>query len=188
MTEPRTLPKHMHYKHGAYYYVKNRRWIRVGTTIGEASLRISDIQNGRAEIAPPGTNGSDWLVKGFRVILSNSRGRAKKAGIEHTLTVADLQDLAKEARHCCAVTGILFSNERIGHAGTRPFFPSVDRKDSRAGYTKENCRLVCVVVNYAMNSWGQEILTKISVAHLKKLGYSVRQSNGTARPCYQMDS
>lgn len=179
MIEKELLPKYMHKKNGAYYFVAavgtKRKWIRLSRNLVEACARMAEIQSGNAEILPPRDDGKDWLNDSFRIILSNSRGRAKKLGIEHTLTKLDLQTIASQSRYCCAVTGMLFSNEKVGHSGTRPFFPSLDRKDSKKGYTPDNCRLVTVVANYAMNAWGVEILTKIAIAHLRNIGFSVRR-------------
>ena len=182
MTEPEILPVGMQKKHGSYYFVAalgdKRKWIRLGKSFGDACNRMQAIKNGSADVLPPArtSDEKDWLTDSFRIMLSNSRGRARKQGLEHTLTMDDLREIANEGRYCCAVTGMLFSNEKIGHSGTRPFFPSIDRIESQKGYVKGNCRLVIVLANYAMNSWGEEIFTKIAVAHLRKRGYAVRSS------------
>lgn len=46
---------------------------------------------------------------------------------------------------------------RFGTAlGKHPVAPSLDRRDSRGGYTVDNVRLVRVCVNFGMGPWGQE--------------------------------
>lgn len=173
------LPAGVYKKHSAYYVVTQNKWVRLGKTLGESLTRLEAFRAGRAQILPP-KNGKDWLEVAFRVILANSKGRAKKIGLEHTVTMADLKQLAADSRYCCAVTGLMFSNEKQGKSKTRPFFPSLDRKDSSKGYTPDNCRLVSVVANYAMNAWGEEMLTTIAVAHLKEKQKSLRRSKKAA--------
>jgi hypothetical protein len=172
------LPKCMHKKHGSYYFVTGNRWIRLGKSLGDASVRMAAIQGGEALLLPPVAKSGavDWLDDSFRKMLTNSRGRAKKQGLEHSLTMDELRAIAASGRYCCAVTGMLFSNEKLEASNTRPFFPSIDRIDSKMGYVARNCRLVSVAANYAMNAWGETILTKMSVAHLRKQGYVLRQS------------
>lgn len=45
-----------------------------------------------------------------------------------------------------------------------PYSPSIDRIDSRIGYTKSNCRIVCVAANYAMNEWGDSVLRELALS------------------------
>ena len=47
-------------------------------------------------------------------------------------------------------------------AAPRPFAPSVDRISSSAGYTVENCRLVCWAVNSFLGVWGTAIAIEIA--------------------------
>jgi hypothetical protein len=65
----------------------------------------------------------------------------------------------------CAVTGISFSLEEYPHALVKhPFAPSLDRMDSKVGYTASNVRLVCVAVNFGMNQWGEEVFMRLARA------------------------
>jgi hypothetical protein len=65
----------------------------------------------------------------------------------------------------CALTGIAFD---LGVVGTgqarRPFAPSPDRIDSSGGYTRDNTRLVCQAVNFALNAFGEDIFREIALA------------------------
>lgn len=39
-----------------------------------------------------------------------------------------------------------------------PFAPSLDRITPGLGYVAANVRIVCTIVNFAMNVWGQDAL------------------------------
>ena len=46
----------------------------------------------------------------------------------------------------------------------RPFAPSLDRIDSSGGYTRDNTRLVCQAVNFALNAFGEDIFREVVLA------------------------
>lgn len=58
----------------------------------------------------------------------------------------------------CLLTGIPFKMERnkYNKRFSFPFSVSIDRIDSNQGYTKPNTRLVCTIVNLALNRFGDE--------------------------------
>lgn len=104
---------------------------------------------------------------GWMVIYRTARRNALKRGIPFDLTTGDFKQMVDEARYQCAITGIIFEcGDAQGQR--RPWFPSIDRIDSSKGYTKENCRLVCVAVNLAMNVWGEDVLNRIVRAIAKR--------------------
>lgn len=77
--------------------------------------------------------------------------------------------LAKIRTHedCCALSGIRFQYRRNAK-GRDPLAPSLDRIDSRGGYTVENCRVVLLAVNIGLNEWGDETFQKICKAVAKR--------------------
>ncbi len=97
-------------------------------------------------------------------VLGVTRIRAKRKGLEFTLTKQWMD--TKMLIGCCEVSGIPFDLSRNGlRLKTKaPFAPSVDRKDNSKGYTPDNSRLVCAVVNFAMNEWGLEPVMKLARA------------------------
>lgn len=78
------------------------------------------------------------------------------------------QDLLELWRRCggrCAVTKLPFSEEKIGLGkAKRAFAPSIDKIDPTDFYTVENCRLVMVAINFAINSWGLEVYLRLAQA------------------------
>lgn len=82
--------------------------------------------------------------------------------IPFTLTMSEFEGLVDRAQGRCMVTGIPFEFERVSGSMRRPFAPSLDRIDSSKGYSADNVRLVCVLVNLAMNEWGLEPLMRVA--------------------------
>ena len=89
-------------------------------------------------------------------ILARSRYRAAQRGIEFSLAPEDFYALVARANGRCMVSGVPFSTKYGEKKGQRkPFAPSLDRIKSSEGYHKDNVRLVCVIVNFALNEWGE---------------------------------
>lgn len=74
--------------------------------------------------------------------------------------------LAAESGGRCAVSGVQFSDRKIGTR--RPLLPSLDRIDCAKGYAFANCRIVCLVVNYAMSDFGENALRIIARSIVKR--------------------
>jgi hypothetical protein len=104
----------------------------------------SDIKNG-AMIYKGNFVSFKQLRKMYRATLERSRDTGK----EHTLTMEELQLLWERSQGRCEVSGITFSDYKPVGSHRRPFFPSIDRIDSKLGYTLDNSRLICVMANIA---------------------------------------
>lgn len=104
----------------------------------------------------------------YRRIYTKARKNAEGRGIPFNLTWDEMQELAREANGCCAVSGIPFNFTRLEGLKRRPFGASLDRVDSKQGYTRENCRLVCCAVNFAMNEWGEQTFKYIAQCVAKR--------------------
>jgi hypothetical protein len=74
-----------------------------------------------------------------------------------------LRKLWNEQGGRCAVSGIVFAAEPHDEAFVKtPFGPSIDRMDNTGGYTTDNVRLVCMVANFAMNQWSDDVLRRLA--------------------------
>jgi hypothetical protein len=94
-----------------------------------------------------------------RHAVANSRAKAKRLEIPHTLTAYDIDKLLVDQGYLCAVTGIELAAP-INRA-TQPFGPSLDRIVPAIGYVVGNVRVTCLIVNLAMNRWGEGALRKL---------------------------
>ena len=100
-------------------------------------------------------------------MVKGARKRAKQKNIECTVDIDWITEQMKIQNNKCALTKIDFDipTERNSHKAS-PFAPSLDRIDSNRGYTKDNVRIVCVAVNYALNEFGEEVFKQICTAYL----------------------
>jgi hypothetical protein len=102
----------------------------------------------------------DELPKWGKDLYTQTSARAKKRGDGFYLSREDYAFIFSDR---CALTGIKFVTERPKEKfARRPFAASIDRIDSKKGYEVDNCRLVCIAVNLAMNVWGEDVLYMIA--------------------------
>lgn len=108
-----------------------------------------------------------WLYE----LHKNARKNAKARGREFDLTKEDMEALFDRANGRCEVSRIKLNTGHNSAAGSRPpWGASLDRIDPSRGYTRDNCRLVCMAVNYAMHEWGQEILEELAIQYVVNNG------------------
>jgi hypothetical protein len=74
----------------------------------------------------------------LQMLLNASRQRSKKKSRENNLTIQDIRDVFPEDG-LCPIFGIKLV---FGDAGFRENSPSIDRLDSKKGYTKDNIQII----------------------------------------------
>ena len=102
----------------------------------------------------------------FHRVRSAAR-RAKRLGWECDITLDWAIERYNEQEGKCILSGLpLDTGPCDADTGRkrRPFRPSLDRIDSRGGYTQDNVRLVCSCVNYALGPWGEGVLRVMAAA------------------------
>lgn len=99
--------------------------------------------------------------------ISDIKNRSKKKGWDFDITTDFIRKLFSEQDGKCAVTKIPFTfnpiKRNIRNRRKDPFSPSIDRINSSKGYTKDNVRLVCIIVNLALNEFGDQDFSKMCV-------------------------
>ena len=93
-------------------------------------------------------------------LLNNARDRAKRYNREFDLDKEFIIEKLKSGK--CELTQIPFNRTIVGPYKANPYAPSLDRIDSKRGYTKDNVRLICFGVNRALSDWGLDILIHFS--------------------------
>jgi len=85
--------------------------------------------------------------KTFRGLLAHATSAAKQRSLrmdrEFSITVDDVMSVLEAQGYKCAVTGVPLSHLQPGDRTNA----SLDRIDSRFGYTPSNIQIVCVIVN-----------------------------------------
>lgn len=105
----------------------------------------------------------------WRTLIQHARKRAAKFGWEFDLDDHIEELKARIAVMKCEMTGInLVTGVGAGSQGRR-FYNSVsiDRIDASLGYTYQNVRIVCWMMNCAMGTWGEETLKKVMTQWLR---------------------
>lgn len=97
-----------------------------------------------------------------RGMLRAAKRRSKERGQPFSLTPDDLVSLIYRSDGRCEVSGVPFSEVAVNGSARKPLVASLDRIDNSQGYTPENVRLVCAIVNFAMNEWGEEALNLVA--------------------------
>ena len=99
--------------------------------------------------------------------------RTERKGWEFDLTLEWLE--ARLEGNCCEITGLSFQPHRDGVHWRNPYGPSLDRKDAKKGYTRENCRVILWALNMGFSDWGETVYREIAQAYLNapKLQYDL---------------
>jgi hypothetical protein len=104
-----------------------------------------------------------WLQKSYATTYRKARYGAKRRGVEFFLSKEEFNTIVERSGNRCEVSGLAFSSNSEGiKYARRARMPSLDRIDSEGPYSFANCRIVAVVANFAMNSWGEGMLVHLS--------------------------
>lgn len=98
-----------------------------------------------------------------RRLVSRSRASAQSRGMDFNVTPESIYDLMEASKFHCCLSGIAFSTaDRLPGDTRNPWAPSIDRIDSRGGYTRDNVRVVSVAANLALADWGYDVLLRLA--------------------------
>jgi len=114
---------------------------------------------------------SAWLdvLKGLADKWNDCNGRAERHNFSFSLKLKDLADQWLKQRGLCAVTGFLMTFESGSIQVRNPYRCSVDRIDSRKGYTPTNIRLTTHWANNAFNTWDNQLFEQMVLAAAERI-------------------
>jgi hypothetical protein len=98
---------------------------------------------------------------------SSSKQRALHKNLEFNLDKNYIENLIISQDNKCILTNIEFDYKYYNYKIYNPFRPSIDRIDPSKGYTKDNIRLVCCIINNALSEFGEDTFKIIAKAFLE---------------------
>jgi Mrr N-terminal domain len=128
------------------------------TEAGRALLR-GQIQEGYRVEPPVGGRMPPWARRWIYAADRKNRPEGPP------FTERELLELWQRCGGRCEITELPFSEEKVGLGkAKRAFAPSIDKKDPAGFYTVDNCRLVMVAINFALNAWGDNVYLDLAEA------------------------
>jgi hypothetical protein len=100
-----------------------------------------------------------------RYSAAGALARSSEGKFPCTLDAYYIDQLLVDQQWRCAVSGVLLEPPSRKQ---RPFAPSIDRIVPALGYVPGNVRVVCQIVNVAMNAWGLEALQTLVAAMARR--------------------
>jgi hypothetical protein len=110
------------------------------------------------------------LIGRLKNILSGIKNRSGPENYD--LDIDFLMSLYNNQNGQCALTKLKMSFINDSQFRVDPFMISVDRINPSLGYIKSNVRLVCAIVNYALNEFGETIFGTMCKAYAQNLHQS----------------
>lgn len=105
--------------------------------------------------------------EGVANLITKIKRRAKVLSVDFNLDEGFITSLYESQNGYCAVSGLEFDTSKT-HFRRRPLAPSLDRIDSAGGYTTDNVRFVCTIVNMAINEFGDDLFDKMCESYIAK--------------------
>lgn len=102
-------------------------------------------------------------IKGISsTLLYSSLRRSINKNLEFNLDISWVYERVE--KNVCEISGLPFEKNKNRKSLNNPFAPSIDRIDPNKGYTKDNCRLICFIINQAKSDYDDETLFKMCKA------------------------
>ena len=184
---PENLPPNVYKKSGSYYAVTNsapRKWILLSKDKNVALTAYANLFSNDSLFKKEGfESGQDLVMFEGRVVNIKSfyvsdliktlhkrcKAGAKTRGIDHNLTIDDIEKMYIRSKGLCEMTGMPFLIiKETSRWKSNPWVPSIDRISSSDGYHFSNCRIVCNAVNRALGEWGEEVFSAMCKAYIAK--------------------
>ncbi len=105
----------------------------------------------------------------IKQLVRTAKTNAKKKKLEFEITYDLIESLINNQNNKCSVTGKDFDYSHREYFRSRPYTPSIDRKDCRKGYILENIQIVTCMVNRAKNEFSQEMFDEMCKLRMEKI-------------------
>jgi hypothetical protein len=101
----------------------------------------------------------EWEMTCRRLSHNPRRTRTQRKTAGGRITFTEVREMLQSQDFRCAVTGVELRPYAKGDPN--PFQASLDRIDVEGSYDIENVRIVALIVNLAMNRWGEDALFEL---------------------------
>lgn len=101
-----------------------------------------------------------------RNLLHSCKLRSQSSNIPFELDIKWV--IERLEKGICELSGLKFSDENPTKATISPYTPSIDKVIPKDGYTKDNSRMICFIINQAKRDWNDDILINVSKAITNK--------------------
>lgn len=113
-------------------------------------------------------------------LVSDAKKRALKRERDFNVELENIQAIIEEGT--CQLTGLKFDLSPGQNGRQNAYAPSIDRIDSKKGYTKENTRVVLWAVNSALHDHGESVMLPILEAIVKGIKKNVKKNTTAPIP------
>jgi hypothetical protein len=122
-----------------------------------ATTRGFILEEWRTEVELNSADSRGWIDRMHASLVD--RGRQRRCAV---MSKSQLKHLLLSTNGKCSISGMEL---RLASEARRdPMKASVDRINCSGGYEFDNCRIVCLVVNVSLNSWGLDATLRMSRA------------------------
>lgn len=110
-----------------------------------------------------------YYIHYIKRLVLGIKNRSVKLKLDFNIDIDFIENLLEKQNNKCSLTGISFEmgENNLRKSFRRPFAPSIDRIDCSKGYMQNNVRLVCVIVNLALNDFGDQDFDRMCMAYAK---------------------
>jgi len=106
--------------------------------------------------------------------VTEIRKRAKKRSLPFDLTFEWLKGKLVKSNYCCEMTGLSFDRKRNLTGGANAM--SIDRIIPSLGYTMNNCRIIILSLNWALNKFKDANFIPVAIGFLENKGYIIKKA------------
>lgn len=94
-------------------------------------------------------------------LIANAKRRAKARGCQFEIDASWVIGRIAAQKARCLLTGIPFDFTNTVESHHNPYAPSLDRIDTKGGYTAGNTRVVCAAINTMLSDWGADVFENV---------------------------
>jgi hypothetical protein len=124
------------------------------------------------------SNRYSTLIGRAKILVNNARVRSRKKNLDFDISVDDIHE--KIVAGVCEFTGISFDYSYGKDTFLNAYSPSIDKINSKKGYTKNNIRLVLTAVNRSLGEDGEKEMLPILKAMVEAIEKNAEQKESTS--------